>query len=229
MLGERGHETESDVRRGTDLEGDRPFPNFGHEVIIIEDADAVAQPLGADHVDGTADAGGALGLAGVMDAMESLIEGGVEHVGERLDRIRLVAGQTDPDDAAVHVRRRQLDRAPGPLDGPAPGVVQQHGGLEPVAGPSLGQAVEHRLERHGHVADSLAVGGGGEGDLGVAGAVGGLVLAELDGDAAKILGPLQARTDEVVLLEEVGEAAEGVGAVDEVMGDRDPVDLRRSR
>ena len=69
------------------------------------------------------------------------------------------------------------------------------------------------------VAEPLAVRGGGEGDLGVAGALRRLVLAELVGDPPEVGGPPQARAHQLVLGEEGGETAEGTT----VAGHLDPV------
>jgi hypothetical protein len=82
-----------------------------------------------------------------------------------------------------------------------------------MAGLPLGQAVQHRLQRHLQLAQPLPVSGGREADLRVTGPVPGLVGAELSRDPAEVLRPPQAASDQLVVFGELPEAGEGSTAV----------------
>lgn len=78
-------------------------------------------------------------------------------------------------------------------------------GIRSVAVPALRQAGQHRLEGHLQLAKPLPVGGRGEGELGIAGALRGFVGAEFSRDPGEVLRPAQAAPDQRVV---VGERAE---------------------
>ena len=102
---------------------------------------------------------------------------------------------------------------PGAVDRTPPGMVQDHLAFDLVPGLPFGQAGQHRFQGHLHLAQPLAVGGGGEADFRVTGPVRGLLGAELSRDPGEILRAPQAAPDQLVVGGELAEAREGTAAV----------------
>jgi hypothetical protein len=155
-------------------------------------------------------------LPGVMYQVQPCVPRGVDDRSERPQGIGLVPSHADGDHPAVRVARGQPERLPGAVDRAPPGVVQDHLAFDVVPGLPLGQAGQHRLQGHLHLAQPLAVGGGGERDLRLPGPVRGLVGAELGRDPDEVLRPPQAVPDQRGVVGELAEVSELTAAVRDV-------------
>jgi hypothetical protein len=219
MGGERRHEAEGDIRGRAHFQGNGPLPDVFHQRRVIQRPDPMPEPLGVADRDRLPDALRPANLAGMMHQVQARVLGGIENLGERPDGVGLVAGHADADHTVICVSRGQPEGAPGPVHRPPPGMVEDHLAFDAMLGLPLGQAGQHRLQGHLQVAKPFPVGGSGEGDLGVAGALRGFVGAEFSRDPGEVLRPAQAVPDQRVVVGERAEAGVADRAVTRVAGD----------
>src|SRR5690606_27905613 len=168
---------------------------FSDEYRVLKDPDAVAEPLGEAEVQCLPDARWSSCLSRVMYQAEPGLSGRRADPGDRFKWMRFIARGADSHNAFGRVPGGEFERPPGPIYRSAPRVVEDHPALDPVRRLSLGQPVEHGVEGHFQVAEPLAVCGRSERHLRVAGALGGFIGTELDGDPAEVVPRAQAAAD----------------------------------
>ena len=200
MVGDRVDGAGVDVRRRAEFERDATVADEGGEAAqvvgavavsgdVVDDPDAVAEPLGAAELDGLPDRCRAERLAGVDREVEVLplqVLEGLEVSGWRIPG--LATGDVEADDPVVPVPDRQL----GDLGGVGVGAHrrEQRADREVRARRALGEARQHGLDDLVGCQPLRRVQGRGEADLGVDGAVGGQVGGALGGNPVAGLGVL---------------------------------------
>ena len=115
MLVERGDDAGAEVRERADVEDGAAAGELRDEAGILDCADPVPDPVGAERLERAAHRLGAGCLAGVRDRAEPERAREPEDVRVRLRReLRLEPAEPDADDAAVAVPRSPLDRRRAP-------------------------------------------------------------------------------------------------------------------
>src|SRR5262249_36770993 len=124
--------------------------------------------------------------------MQPAIHRGRKNLGELFRPVFFITPQTKSHDSQVAVAQSSTQCPPGELARLAAPVIDDQAALDAEGLLSLGKAREYRLKRHLPIAEPGAVRSQRERDFRIADSLRSLVLTQLECDAAKILGLLQA-------------------------------------
>jgi len=106
MVFQRRHDAGAQVRHGRDVEDDAPLGELLEELGVLDRADAVADPVGVEGVEGAADRLRAGDLARMRHGPEPVLADEREDIRELLRRIEsLLSAKPDPGDPALLVPR----------------------------------------------------------------------------------------------------------------------------
>lgn len=112
---ERGHGTGPEVRGGTDVQHGAAPDELTEEHGRLDGANAVAQPIGVQDLQASADRRLARHLAGVRNGAQATVADDAEGPGERLGRVeRLQAAEPQPGHAAIPEIGRSVAIVPEP-------------------------------------------------------------------------------------------------------------------